>query len=70
MANKQQPADRVHGALPCSDWLQVLALAAFVIVLLLMRIEPGHARTGATTDDVASSSAPVIDHSEVATAGR
>jgi hypothetical protein len=28
-------------ALPWTDWLQVLGMAAFVIALLLMRIEPG-----------------------------
>jgi hypothetical protein len=41
-------------SLPWTDWLQVLGLAAFVIALLLMRIEPGLA----PIEDVQSNLSP------------
>jgi hypothetical protein len=37
---KAERVGSLASVLPWTDWLQVLGLAAFVIALLLMRIEP------------------------------
>jgi hypothetical protein len=47
----------IKSALPWSDWLQVLGLAAFVIALLLMRIEPGLAPLDGSKSNPATSGA-------------
>jgi hypothetical protein len=56
--------------LPWTDWLQVLGLAAFVIALLLMRIEPGLAPIDESQNNLTAAPAAPVKQSATANSVR